>query len=97
MKKQILALVCSLWLLLLCGCGKKSSTLPPLPALAPLPASEISEVLQGYGRDALLERWGPPLRSMDGGLGDTWVLDETRNLMVLYNENGNVFVVRVQS
>ena len=96
MKKRIASLVCILLLtVLLTGCGKKGSTLPPLNALAALPESRLSETLQGYQRDDLILGWGTPERSMDGNLGDTWDLDETRELTLLYDEYGKVFVVRV--
>ena len=96
MKKRIAFLVCTLLLaVLLTGCGKKGSTLPPLNALAALPESRLSETLQGYQRDDLILGWGTPERSMDGNLGDTWDLDETRELTLLYDEYGKVFVVRV--
>ena len=96
MKKRIASLVCILLLaVLLTGCGKKGSTLPPLNALAALPESRLSETLQGYQRDDLILGWGTPERSMDGNLGDTWNLDETRELTLLYDEYGKVFVVRV--
>ena len=81
---------------LLCSCGKSGSTLPPLGALAALPESRLSEALTGYSRDSLILGWGEPERTMQGNLGDTWDLDAERELTVLYDEYGKVFVVRVQ-
>ncbi|MBE6919379.1 MAG: hypothetical protein E7469_06820 [Ruminococcaceae bacterium] len=96
MKRRIASLLCALLLAaLLCGCGKSGSTLPPLGALAALPESRLSESLQGYSRDSLILGWGEPERSMDGGLGDIWDLDTERELTVLYDEYGKVFVTRV--
>ena len=98
MKKRVVSLICILLLMfLLAGCSKKGSTLPPLGALAALPESRLSETLQGYQRDDLILSWGAPERTMEGNLGDTWNLDETRELTVLYNEYGKVFVVRVKT
>jgi len=99
MKKRLISILCMLMLVisLLAGCGKKDTTLPPLAALAALPETRLSEALQGYDRDALILGWGKPERSMKGGLGDTWDLDKERELLVLYNENGRVFTVRVQT
>ena len=96
MKKRVVSLICVLLLaVLLTGCGKKGSTLPPLGALAALPENRLSETLQGYQRDDLVLGWGAPERSMDGNLGDTWDLDESREITLLYDEYGKVFVVRV--
>lgn len=99
MKRRLPSLLCALLLvcLLLCSCGKSGSTLPPLGALAALPESRLSESLQGYSRDSLILGWGEPERSMEGNLGDVWDLDEDRELTVLYNEYGKVFVVRVKN
>ena len=98
MKKRIISLLCALVLLLsLVSCGKGGSTLPSLAALAGLPESRLSEALQGYQRDDLLLTWGVPVRSMDGALGDTWALDDSRELTVLYNEYNKVFVVLVKT
>ncbi len=98
MKKRIVSLLCALFLLagLITGCGKSGSTLPPLGALAGLPESRLSDALQGYSRDSLLLGWGTPERTMTGNLGDTWNLDETREITVLYDEYSKVFVVKVQ-
>lgn len=99
MKRRLPSLLCALLLvcLLLCSCGKRGSTLPPLGALAALPESRLSESLQGYSRDSLILGWGEPERSMEGNLGDVWDLDEDRELTVLYDEYGKVFVVRVKN
>ena len=99
MKKRLFSLLFLLILLtsLLTGCGKSGSTLPPLGALAALPESRLSESLQGYSRDSLILGWGEPERSMEGNLGDVWDLDEDRELTVLYDEYGKVFVVRVKN
>lgn len=98
MKKRWSSLLCALALvLLLAGCGKSGSTLPPLGALAALPESRLSETLQGYSRDSLILGWGEPERTMDGNLGDIWELDEQRELTVLYDEYQKVFVVKVKT
>ena len=89
-------LVICLFATLLSGCGKKASTLPPLGALSALPESRLSEAVTGYSRDSLVLGWGEPKRTMQGYLGDTWNLDETREITVLYDEYRNVFVVKVQ-
>ena len=97
MKKRWTSLLCALALvLLMVGCGKSGSTLPPLGALAALPESRLSETLQGYSRDALILGWGEPERTMDSNLGDIWELDEQRELTVLYDEYQKVFVVKVK-
>lgn len=98
MKQRFLALLCTflLLLVLLTGCGKSGSTLPPLGALAALPENRLSESLQGYSRDSLILGWGTPERTMEGNLGDIWDLDAARELLVLYGDNGKVFAVRVQ-
>ena len=89
MKQRLLALASTflLLLVLLTGCGKSGSTLPPLGALAALP---------GYSRDSLILGWGMPERTMEGNLGDIWDLDTERELTVLYGESGKVFAIRVQ-
>ena len=99
MIKRTSSLLCAiiLSLSLLTGCGKSGSTLPPLGALAALPESRLSEAVQGYSRDSLILSWGAPERTMEGNLGDTWDLDETREITVLYDEYGKVFVVKVQN
>ena len=99
MKRRLTTLLCILLLVvfLLSGCGKSGSTLPPLGALAALPESRLAETLQGYSRDSLVLGWGEPERTMDGNLGDTWVLDDDRELTVMYDEYGKVFVVRVKN
>ena len=98
MKQRLLALACTflLLLVLLTGCGKSGSTLPPLGALAALPENRLSEALQGYSRDSLILGWGMPERTMEGNLGDIWDLDAERELTVLYGESGEVFAIRVQ-
>ena len=98
MKQRLLALACTflLLLVLLTGCGKSGSTLPPLGALASLPENRLSEALQGYSRDSLILGWGMPERTMEGNLGDIWDLDAERELTVLYGESGKVFAIRVQ-
>ena len=85
-----------LLIVLLSGCGKSGSTLPPLGALAALPESRLSEAVKGYSRDSLILGWGEPERTMQGNLGDTWDLDSERELTVLYDEYGKVFVVKIQ-
>ena len=82
MKKRLFSLLLLLILLtsLLTGCGKSGSTLP----------------LQGYKRDDLLLNWGEPERTMQGNLGDVWQLDEDREVTILYDEYGKVFVVTVK-
>ena len=98
MKKRFAVLLVFLLIIstVLFGCGKKGSTLPPLDALAALPETRLSETLQGYQRDDLILGWGTPERSMEANLGDIWNLDETRELTVLYDEYGKVFVVTVK-
>lgn len=97
MKRRLTSLLLALLLTaLLSGCGKSGSTLPPLGALAALPESRLSESLQGYSRDSLILGWGEPERTMQGNLGDTWNLDDSRELTVLYDEYSKVFVVKVQ-
>ena len=98
MKQRLLVLLSAslLLLILLTACGKSDSALPPLGALAALPENRQSETLQGYSRDALILGWGTPERTMQGDLGDIWDLDAQRELTVLYDEYGKVFVVRVQ-
>ena len=85
-----------LLIVLLSGCGKSGSTLPPLGALAALPESRLNEAVKGYSRDSLILGWGEPERTMQGNLGDTWDLDSERELTVLYDEYGKVFVVKIQ-
>ena len=96
MKRCLSSLLIALILFVLTGCGKSGSTLPPLGALAALPESRLSETLSGYSRDSLILSWGEPERTMQGNLGDTWDLDDDRELTVLYDEYGKVFVVRVK-
>ena len=98
MKQRLTSLLCSLLLVvsLLSGCGKSGSTLPPLGALAALPETRLSDAVKGYSRDSLILGWGEPERTMDGNLGDTWELDKDREITVLYDEYGKVFVVRVK-
>ena len=96
MKRCLSSLLIALILFALTGCGKSGSTLPPLGALAALPESRLSETLSGYSRDSLILSWGEPERTMQGNLGDTWDLDDDRELTVLYDEYGKVFVVRVK-
>ena len=96
MKRRRTSLLIVLILFVLTGCGKSGSTLPPLGALAALPESRLSETLSGYSRDSLILSWGEPERTMQGNLGDTWDLDDDRELTVLYDEYGKVFVVRVK-
>ena len=96
MKRCLSSLLIVLILFVLTGCGKSGSTLPPLGALAALPESRLSETLSGYSRDSLILSWGEPERTMQGNLGDTWDLDADRELTVLYDEYGKVFVVRVK-
>ena len=96
MKRCLTSLLIVLILFTLTGCGKSGSTLPPLGALAALPESRLSETLSGYSRDSLILSWGEPERTMQGNLGDTWDLDADRELTVLYDEYGKVFVVRVK-
>ena len=98
MKRRLTSLLCALLLVLflLSGCGKSGSTLPPLGALAPLPETRLPDALKGYSRDSLVLGWGEPERTMDGNLGDTWKLDDDREITVLYDEYGRVFVVRVK-
>ena len=96
MKRCLSSLLIVLILFVLTGCGKSGSTLPPLGALAALPESRLSETLSGYSRDSLILSWGEPERTMQGNLGDTWDLDDDRELTVLYDEYGKVFVVRVK-
>lgn len=98
MKNRWIAFLCALivTVTVLSGCGKGGSTLPPLGALAGLPESELNDVLRGYKRDDLRLSWGTPERSMDAALGDTWNLDEQRELTVLYDETGKVFIVMVR-
>ena len=96
MKRCLTSLLIVLILFVLTGCGKSGSTLPPLGALAALPESRLSETLSGYSRDSLILSWGEPERTMQGNLGDTWDLDADRELTVLYDEYGKVFVVRVK-
>ena len=96
MKRRLSSLLIVLILFVLTGCGKSGSTLPPLGALAALPESRLSETLSGYSRDSLILSWGEPERTMQGNLGDTWDLDADRELTVLYDEYGKVFVVRVK-
>lgn len=96
MKERIISLLTSALLLLsLCACGKSGSSLPPLNALASLPQSAVEEIVTNHDRDTLLAGWGTPERSMEGNLGDTWLLDDGRELQVIYNEYGKVFVVRI--
>ena len=61
-----------------------------------LSETRLSDAVKGYSRDSLILGWGEPERTMDGNLGDTWELDEERELTVLYDEYGKVFVVRVK-
>ena len=96
MKRCLSSLLIVLILFVLTGCGKSGSTLPPLGALAALPESRLSDTLSGYSRDSLILSWGEPERTMQGNLGDTWDLDDDRELTVLYDEYGKVFVVRVK-
>ncbi len=98
MKKRLISLLFLLFLLtsLLTGCGKSGSTLPPLGALAALPETRLGDTLQGYKRDDLLLNWGEPERTMQGNLGDVWQLDENREVTILYDEYGKVFVVTVK-
>ena len=96
MKRCLTSLLIVLILFVLTGCGKSGSTLPPLGALAALPESRLSDTLSGYSRDSLILSWGEPERTMQGNLGDTWDLDDDRELTVLYDEYGKVFVVRVK-
>ena len=96
MKRCLFSLLIALILFTLTGCGKNGSTLPPLGALAALPESRFSETLSGYSRDSLILSWGEPERTMQRNLGDTWDLDDDRELTVLYDEYGKVFVVRVK-
>ena len=98
MKRRLTSLLLILLLIaLLSGCGKSGSTLPPLGALSALPESRLSETLTGYSRDSLILSWGEPERTMDGNLGDTWALNETREITTIYDEYGKVFAVRVQT
>lgn len=99
MKTRVYAIIISVFLLLaiLCGCSKKSaSTLPSLSALAPLPNSSIVEIVQNYDQDTLWVTWGEPVRSMAGNSGDIWALDNTRELLVFYNEYQKVFAVQIK-
>ena len=98
MKRRLPSLLCAFLLVvfLLSGCGKSGSTLPPLGALSALPESRLSDALKGYSRDSLVLGWGEPERTMDGNLGDTWDLDDDREITILYDEYGKVFVVRVK-
>ena len=83
--------------LLLTGCGKKNaSTLPSLSTLASMPESTVKEIVAEYNQTALNEGWGAPSRSMEGNLGDVWELDEDREILVLYDEYKNVFVVKIE-
>ena len=98
MKRRITSLLLIvLFIVALTGCSKSGSALPPLGALAALPESRLSEAIQGYSRDSLILGWGEPERTMQGNLGDTWDLDETREITVLYNEYSKVFAVKVQT
>ena len=98
MKNRLISLLFLSILLffLLTGCSKSGSTLPPLGALSALPETRLSETLQGYQRDALILSWGEPERTMDGNLGDVWNLDDQREITILYDEYGKVFVVTVK-
>lgn len=96
MKKRIRTLFMTLMLfVLLCACGKSSSTLPSLGALTPLPESTVEDIVMSHKRDTLLAAWGVPERSMEGNLGDTWLLADGRELQVIYDEYAKVFVVRI--
>ncbi len=95
MKRFLLALL--MILLLLTGCGKSANALPSLGAISPLPESTIKEIVQQYDRDTLLSVWGVPLRTMEGNCGDVWQLSDQREILVLYNENGRVFAVRLNN
>ncbi len=99
MKRRIaffLALVFTLGLLLT-GCGKKSaSTLPSLSSLSTMAENTVKEIVAKYNQTALNEGWGAPSRSLEGNLGDVWELDEYREILVLYDEYKNVFVVRIE-
>ena len=77
--------------ILLTGCGKSASTLPPLAAIAPLSDSAVKEIVQAHKRDSLLSVWGEPLRTMDGNCGDVWQLSPEKEIIVIYDENGKVF------
>ena len=95
MKKK-LHLILSLFCLItiLSACGKSSTSLPPLNALTSLPDNSVKEIVTGHSRDTLLTGWGTPERSMQGNLGDVWLMENGRELQILYDEYGKVFVVR---
>lgn len=95
MKKKLRLVVILLFLTAsLLGCGKSSTSLPPLNALTSLPDNSVKEIVTGYSRDTLLTGWGTPERSMQGNLGDVWLMENGRELQILYDEYGKVFVVR---
>lgn len=96
MKKSIMLVgMAATVMIILCACGKDSSSLPALNALSSLPESTIREVVVNYKRDALLTGWGTPESTMEGNLGDTWLMNDGRELQVIYDEYGKVFVVRI--
>ncbi|MBE6971852.1 MAG: hypothetical protein E7446_07030 [Ruminococcaceae bacterium] len=99
MKTRLCSIILSIviLILILCGCGKKSgTTLPPLSALAPLPDSTIIEIVQNYDHDTLLVNWGQPVRIMEGNTGAVWKLDDTRDLLLFYNEYQKVFAAQIK-
>ena len=89
MKKLVSLVIALTFAIALCACSS-AKNVPSFEAIQTYTEEDFEMYLNRVKRDALIKEWGEPYETSLDKNADTWLINETRTVTIIYDKNDRV-------